>query len=121
MYDPIFIQILYCKSEPITENLQPMDQCPMYRENIAAQNGPDTEMTKFRDTEMFQKLLTDVTIRLGFAIPPFQPLDYKIVLDIYEMCRFDKAWYPLKPSAWCAVSNLQFAKFELNTKNIYTT
>lgn len=81
-----------------------MDQCKLYGDNIAVQNGPNTEMTKFRATEMFQKLCTDVSMKLGFALPQFQPLNDTIILNIYEMCRFDKAWYPLKPSAWCAVS-----------------
>lgn len=83
-----------------------MDLCKIYRDNINVQNGPDTEMATFRNTEMFQKLRTDVSIKLGYAIPPFQPLEDKIVLNIYEMCRFEKAWFPLKSSAWCAVSNL---------------
>lgn len=83
-----------------------MDLCELYRDNIAIQNGNNTEMTKFRETEMFQKLRTDVSMKLGIASPLFQPLDDKTVLNIYEMCRFEKAWYPLKSSAWCAVSNL---------------
>lgn len=82
-----------------------MDLCQTYKDNIIKQNGPDTEMTKFRETEMFRKLRSDVSTRLGISLPQFQPLDDKTVLNIYEMCRFEKAWYPLKPSAWCGVSN----------------
>lgn len=108
-----FIQFSYRKSKLIYAFLQPMDQCKLYGENIAAQNGPDTEMTRFRDTEIFQKLCTDVTIKLGYAIPPFQPLDYKIILNIYEMCRFEKAWFPLRSSAWCAVSNSVIVKLKM--------
>ncbi|KAJ6638015.1 Multiple inositol polyphosphate phosphatase 1 [Pseudolycoriella hygida] len=82
--------------------LNPMDLCQKYRDNIATQNGLGTEMEKFRNTAIFQKLLADVSIKLGYATPPHQPLDSPTVLNIYEMCRFEKAWYPLKPSPWCA-------------------
>lgn len=80
---------------------QPMDLCKIYKDNIVTQNGPNTEMTKFRETATFQKLRADVSARLGIGL-----LDDNTVLNIYEMCRFDKAWYPLKPSAWCAVSKI---------------
>ncbi|XP_037028018.1 multiple inositol polyphosphate phosphatase 1-like [Bradysia coprophila] len=85
---------------PVTPSmlLNPMDLCQTYTDNIIRQNGPDTEMTKFRETEIFQKLRSDVSKKLGIA----ETLDDKTVLNIYEMCRFDKAWFPLKPSAWCA-------------------
>lgn len=86
-----------------------MDLCPIYKDNIIKQNGPDTEMTKFRQTEMFRKLRSDVSAKLGITSPQFQPLDDKTVLNIYEMCRFEKAWFPLKSSGWCAVRYILFA------------
>lgn len=81
-----------------------MDLCNIYKENIAVQNGPDTEMTTFRNTEIFQKLRRDVSTRVGYALPQLQPLSDKNILNMYEMCRFEKAWFPDKPNAWCAVS-----------------
>jgi len=83
--------------------LNPHDQCPAYKENIEVQNGPDTEMTKFRNLEIFRKLRRDVSVRIGYAIPPFTPIPDLLVLNIYEMCRFEKAWFPDKPSGWCAI------------------
>lgn len=90
-----------------------MDLCPIYKDNIRVQDEPGTEMTKFRDTEAFQKLRRDVSIRIGYAVPPSLPLSDKNVLAIYEECRFEKAWFPEKPSPWCAVSNFTTRKCEI--------
>lgn len=87
---------------PNLTKFQPQDQCPAYIENIVVQNGPNTEMVKYRNSEIFQKLRSDVSRRIGY--PPYQTLSDQQVLNIYEMCRFDKAWFPETPSAWCAVS-----------------
>lgn len=95
-----------------------MDLCQTYKDNIIKQNGPDTEMTKFRQTELFHKLRADVSARLGMASPQFQPLDDKTVLNIYEMCRFEKAWYPLKANAWCGVSNFLTLNSKIANKEI---
>lgn len=79
-------------------------QCAPYNENIAAQDGPTMETAKFTNSKIFQKLRSDVSKKLGFVEPTFQPLSAVTILNIYEMCRFEVAWNIHKNSPWCSVS-----------------
>lgn len=44
------------------------------------------------------QLVSDVSQRLGYRFP----LKVEQVFDIFDMCRYDQAWYVDRPSPWCA-------------------
>jgi len=47
-------------------------------------------------------------------------LEIKDIIIMYEMCRFEKAWYPDSVSVWCAVfdeADLKVLKKAINLKN----
>lgn len=43
------------------------------------------------------QLVSDVSQRLGYRFP----LKTQQVLDIFDMCRYDQAWFIDRPSPWC--------------------
>lgn len=59
------------------------------------------ESRRFQQNNEYQQLTRDVLRRLGFKFT----LNASVITDIYDMCRYDKAWYVDKPSAWCVAFN----------------
>lgn len=82
-----------------------MSFCPAHDGNVNDQNGPNSETSKFRKSEIFLKLRNDVSMKLGYH----EPLSDQIIVNIYDMCRFEKSWNVEKSSPWCSVSQIVFA------------
>ncbi|KAG4072824.1 hypothetical protein HA402_001613, partial [Bradysia odoriphaga] len=85
----------------------PMSFCPAYDENVNDQNGPNSETSKFRNSDIFLKLRNDVSMKLGYH----EPLSGQIIVNIYDMCRFEMSWNVEKSSPWCSV--LTPSQFEI--------
>lgn len=75
--------------------MYPYKNCPTW-----IKNHENLEMKKFENTKTFEKLISDVSTRLGFTTP----LKLQQINDIYQMCRYTAAWFVDKPSPWCVVS-----------------
>ena len=58
----------------------------------------NSEFFKFQQSDVFKKMLDEVSIRLGYKYT----LTPKIVDKIWDMCRYDQAWYLQEDSPWCA-------------------
>lgn len=84
---------------PLVEDtlLSPYRFCKSYR--IREKTG-GLEGKRFLKTEIVTRLVNDVSLRLGFQ----QPLPFKQIKDMFDMCRYDQAWYVNETSAWCMVS-----------------
>lgn len=74
--------------------------CPAWQENSDNKKNADSEVTKFEESQEFQNMLSDVSIKLGFKFT----LSIKQVKTIWDMCRYDLAWNLDAPSGWCVVS-----------------
>lgn len=56
-------------------------------------------MQKFENLQIYQQIIKDVSIRLGFN----SSLGHQDVKDIFDLCRFDLAWRVNSSSPWCSV------------------
>lgn len=80
---------------------QPYSYCKAWKTHSnAIENDENSELNKFQKSEMYQRMIRDVSLRLGFKFP----LKIPQIESIWDMCRYDQAWTLDRPSAWCAVS-----------------
>ncbi|KOC61016.1 Multiple inositol polyphosphate phosphatase 1 [Habropoda laboriosa] len=68
-------------------------------------NASIQEVISFEEGPEFQNLVQNVSRRLGFLYD----VPKELILTIYDICRYEKAWTVTKLSPWCAV----FSKEEL--------
>lgn len=73
--------------------------CKLWVDQKKRLKHPDSELSKFEKSAVFQKLVSDINERFGFK----GTLDAKTVKDIYNLCRYEEAWQLNKASAWCSV------------------
>uniref|UniRef100_A0A1B0CIG3 Multiple inositol polyphosphate phosphatase 1 n=2 Tax=Lutzomyia longipalpis TaxID=7200 RepID=A0A1B0CIG3_LUTLO len=78
--------------------LRPYDYCPAWETQSDVIDEPSSEMSKFIASEIYQDMLNQVSQRLGFK---FQLTDDQVE-QIWDMCRYEQAWYLQKLSPWCA-------------------
>lgn len=93
--------------------LRPYDQCPKWNEKIAYD-----EAKKFEESEIFQKLVKDVSTKLGFKYT----LEADQIDDIWDMCRYEQSWKILELSAWCSVfspAQVEILEFKEDLKYYY--
>ncbi|XP_019773092.2 multiple inositol polyphosphate phosphatase 1 [Dendroctonus ponderosae] len=84
--------------------------------------NPETsqEYRAFLESEDYQKMARQVLRRLGFR----SELNVSVIQDIYDMCRFNKAWQVDQPSAWCVAftkSQLKLLEYGEDLKEYYNT
>ena len=79
-------------------------------------DNPETyeEQNMFENSQHVKMLIKNVNERLGFSINQKQASNQIVKLDtlffkdvelIYDICRFQAAWYPQNISYWCAAFN----------------
>lgn len=73
--------------------------CPLWRDQKKKLKQSDSEARKFENSNVFQRLITDVDSRLGFN----GTLQAKDIKDIYNICRYQLAWQGDQASVWCSV------------------
>lgn len=78
--------------------LRPYENCQEFiaREDTAKSNS--SEYAKFLESEIYKKTLQEISLRLGYKYT----LTSKQVDVMWDMCRYDQAWYLQDDSAWCA-------------------
>ncbi|XP_037908832.1 multiple inositol polyphosphate phosphatase 1-like isoform X2 [Hermetia illucens] len=86
--------------------LLPAKYCPAWSTGLSKINEPGSETSNFIASSRVAQMLTDIGKRLGFD----EPLTFKQVQLIYNMCAYEKAWYLDKPSPWCSVLTLDQVK-----------
>lgn len=84
---------------PIDLLLTPHKSCKESKNNSDTFDEVDAEPWKFEETEEFQQVIRDVSLRLGFI----KPLDISEIKKIWNMCGYEQSWLGWeKGSAWCA-------------------
>lgn len=82
--------------------LKPSDYCPLWKEYNDGVNKPsnnsDSEYYKFQNSQWMKNMIEEVSQRLGFKYT----LEEEVIYTMYDMCRFDQAWFVSQPSDWCA-------------------
>jgi multiple inositol-polyphosphate phosphatase / 2,3-bisphosphoglycerate 3-phosphatase len=58
----------------------------------------NSEHYKFEQSDVFKKTAEEISTRLGFKYT----LNPKQIDTMFDMCRYDQAWFLQDSSAWCA-------------------
>ncbi|CAH0563865.1 unnamed protein product [Brassicogethes aeneus] len=88
-------------SFPDDRLLKAFDTCRAYKEQVKYNPRTYEQHRLFTERPEYRELVSNVFKRLGFRYT----LNASIVDDMYDMCRFEKAWNVLKPSPWCSAFN----------------
>lgn len=83
--------------------LRPYDYCPAWTEQKEALDSPTTELSKFKSSPLYKKVVRDVAIKTGY---PAGALSSKDVESMFEMCSFETAWNIGASSPWCSVRSI---------------
>lgn len=78
--------------------LRPYEFCPEFEKHEARAKDNSSEYAKFMLTPVYKKTLEEISIRLGYKYT----MSPKQVDTIWDMCRYDQAWYLQDDSPWCA-------------------
>lgn len=93
--------------------------CREWSERVDNNPETDSEYRKFLDSPEYQNMARQVFRRLGFKYN----LEMTVIQDMYDMCRFDKAWQVDQPSPWCAAftkDHLKLLEYAEDLKEYYT-
>lgn len=83
--------------------LRPYDICDIWQQHNDEKDGPDSEIVKFQTSEVFLKMLKGISQRLGFT----EVLSFEEIEVIYDMCRFEEAWFIHQTSPWCTAFTVE--------------
>lgn len=78
--------------------LKPYDLCPDWNKEEDTAKNNKSEYYKFQQSDIFKQTLKEISTRLGFKYT----LNAKQVDVMWDMCRYDQAWYLQDESPWCA-------------------
>jgi multiple inositol-polyphosphate phosphatase / 2,3-bisphosphoglycerate 3-phosphatase len=78
--------------------LRPYESCPEFDAQSEKAKDKDSEYVKFQQTDVYKKAAEAISTRLGYKYV----LNAKQIDTIWDMCRFDQAWYLQDESPWCA-------------------
>ncbi|XP_022831181.1 multiple inositol polyphosphate phosphatase 1-like [Spodoptera litura] len=78
--------------------LRPFKFCPAWNKSVGENNDTVSQLNIFESKMEFKEMISNISLRLGFNYD----IQKEIVLRIYEMCRYNKAWDVSKISPWCA-------------------
>ncbi|XP_014235128.1 multiple inositol polyphosphate phosphatase 1-like [Trichogramma pretiosum] len=104
-----FGKVLEVESKvPLTNDalLIPQKQCPAWKKK----NRP-ADVNKERDTftngPEFDIIKREVAEKLGYN----EPLSFEKIKPMYEMCRWEAAWFPNETSTWCMAFTKEHLKY----------
>ncbi|CAG9827729.1 unnamed protein product [Diabrotica balteata] len=80
---------------------RPTQNCPRWQEIESSQFQIGSELQRFKERQDYQKMVRDVFRRLGYRFT----LNATVIDDIYNLCRYEKAWNPQPKSPWCVAFN----------------
>lgn len=84
-------------SADVDSLVMPYDKCKSWHDIVHSKQNR-REITMFEDGHFMKDMVARVSTRLGFSYN----LSLDAVATIYEMCRYEKAWYFQATSVWCA-------------------
>ena len=80
--------------------LRPYDLCPAWAQQKEDLDDPSSEVSKFKASSLYRKVIEDVSTKAGYS----SPLTVKTVESMFELCAFEVAWRIGGDSPWCTVS-----------------
>lgn len=78
--------------------LRPYKFCPAWTKEVGENNDTISQLNIFESKREYQEMINNISLRLGFNYD----LQKNMILNIYQMCRYNKAWKISEISPWCA-------------------
>ncbi|XP_068632185.1 multiple inositol polyphosphate phosphatase 1-like isoform X2 [Battus philenor] len=80
------------------KTLKPYKYCPAWVKDVEQNNDTLRQMNTFQSKQEYREMLSNISLRLGFNYD----IQWDVVYNMYQMCRYDKAWNVAQISPWCA-------------------
>lgn len=80
---------------------KPTQNCPKWQELENNQFASMSEVQRFKEMPDYKKMVVDVFRRLGYRFSP----NASVIQEIYDLCRYEKAWNPQPKAPWCIAFN----------------
>lgn len=77
--------------------LRPYENCPEWNKHSDDSKDKNSEVFKFKQSEIYKRTAEEISARLGFKYT----LNDKQIDNLWDMCRYDQAWYIQDESPWC--------------------
>ncbi|KAJ8956597.1 hypothetical protein NQ314_006683 [Rhamnusium bicolor] len=77
--------------------INPEENCKTWTDKTLENSQTESEYNKFLEKPEYLQMTRDVFRRLGFKYS----LNASIINDIYDICRYEKAWNVQQRSPWC--------------------
>ncbi|XP_077285576.1 multiple inositol polyphosphate phosphatase 1-like [Arctopsyche grandis] len=103
-----------------TTILQAYNFCTTWMREVLDSPVTKEEMNNFKNKEEFKNMIQNVSFHLGYRYS----LEEGTIKNIYDMCRYDKAWEINKNSPWCAAftkDQLRLLEYIEDLKSYYET
>ncbi|KAJ8943260.1 hypothetical protein NQ318_017277 [Aromia moschata] len=100
--------------------IRPYDNCKTWEQNMGENPSTRNEYMRFIERPEYKKMERDVFRRLGFRYN----LNDTVIKDIYDMCRYEKAWNVQQRSPWCIAftkNQLKLLEYAEDLKYYYLT
>ncbi|KAJ8986190.1 hypothetical protein NQ317_005664, partial [Molorchus minor] len=81
--------------------VKPYENCKKWEENLEDVSNNRNEYMRYIERSEFKQMERDIFRRLGFRFN----LNSSTITDIYDLCRYEKAWNVQQRSAWCIAFN----------------
>ena len=78
--------------------LRPYETCEEFKKQEEKAKDKDSEYVKFQQSDVFKKTAEEISTRLGYKYT----LNPKQIDTMWDMCRYNQAWFLQDESPWCA-------------------
>ncbi|XP_047529679.1 multiple inositol polyphosphate phosphatase 1-like isoform X1 [Vanessa atalanta] len=78
--------------------LRPEKFCSSWINNVEENNDTLTQLRTFESKQEYKEMISNISLRLGFNYD----IQKEIMKQMYQMCRYNKAWDVSQISPWCA-------------------
>ncbi|XP_047024736.1 multiple inositol polyphosphate phosphatase 1-like [Helicoverpa zea] len=78
--------------------VRPFKFCPAWTKDVGDNNDTLSQLHIFESKREYQEMISNISLRLGFNYD----VQKEIILRMYQLCRYNKAWDVVKISPWCS-------------------
>ncbi|XP_050683541.1 multiple inositol polyphosphate phosphatase 1-like [Leptidea sinapis] len=79
--------------------LRPYQSCPAWTRDVEENNDTLFQLRTFESKQEYKEMMSNISLRLGFTYD----INKELIQNMYEMCRYNKAWDITQISPWCTV------------------
>lgn len=115
--NPNLIQVPPSPERDDDNLLRFMDNCPKYTKDVKENIETTAQVGVLEHCKGYSDMLENTRTKAGVN------LSSRDIILIWQMCRFEKAWWPQESSPWCSIftkESLQILEYKEDLKRYYT-